>query len=86
MSNSKHAKICTCFVIILTAFMLCNVANAETPIFPGAKGFGTNTRAAYGAANNPVICIVDTLAHRRGMLSLRLRSGGTENGSTLRRK
>ena len=28
-------------------------------IIPGLKGFGTNTRAAYGAANTPEICIVD---------------------------
>ena len=30
-------------------------------IIPGLYGFGTDTRAAYGATNPPVICIVDSL-------------------------
>ena len=30
-------------------------------IIPGLKGFGTDTRAAYGAANDPEICIVDSI-------------------------
>ena len=30
-------------------------------IIPGLEGFGTDTRAAYGAANPPEICIVDSL-------------------------
>ena len=38
------------------------IANASAlPVFPGAVGFGTDTRAAYGNGKNPVICIVDTL-------------------------
>ena len=30
-------------------------------IIPGLKGFGTDTRAAYGAANDPEICIVNSI-------------------------
>jgi len=30
-------------------------------VFPGAMGFGTDTRAAYGAKGDPVICIVSSL-------------------------
>lgn len=35
-------------------------------IIPGLKGFGTDTRAAYGAANTPEICIVDNLTDNTG--------------------
>ena len=35
-------------------------------IIPGLKGFGTDTRAAYGAANPPEICIVDSLLTTTG--------------------
>lgn len=35
-------------------------------IIPGLKGFGTDTRAAYGAANSPEICIVDDLTDNIG--------------------
>jgi hypothetical protein len=48
---------------------------SSIPIFPGAQGFGANTRAAYGAVNDPVICVVDTIAHRSGSLS------GATNGN-----
>jgi len=34
----------------------------DLPVFPAAEGFGTGTVGAYGAANNPVICVVDSLA------------------------
>ncbi len=32
------------------------------PVFPDAQGFGTDTRAAYGAPNKPIICIVTTIS------------------------
>ncbi len=32
------------------------------PAFPGAQGFGTDTRAAFGAENKPIICIVTTIS------------------------
>lgn len=35
-------------------------------IVPGLKGFGTDTRAAYGAANPPEICVVNSLATTTG--------------------
>ena len=35
-------------------------------IIPGLKGFGTDTRAAYGAVNTPEICIVDDLTANAG--------------------
>jgi len=45
------------------------------PVVPGLKGFGTNTRAAYGAANDPIICIVTTLSHTNASLSNSTRNG-----------
>jgi len=48
------------FVIIFIVFIFPNVAGAVS-VFPGAKGFGTDTRAAYGNSKNPTICIVNTL-------------------------
>ena len=35
-------------------------------IIPGLKGFGTDTRAAYGGNNPPEICIVDSLGTAPG--------------------
>ena len=32
------------------------------PVFPGAQGFGTDTKVAYGAPNAPIICIVTTVS------------------------
>jgi len=47
----------------------CNQPS-NLPIFPGAEGFGTNTRAAYGGINNPVIYRVTNL-NNNGPGSLR---------------
>ena len=41
-------------------------------IIPGLKGFGTDTRAAYGATNDPIICIVTNLSNSNGSF-LRIR-------------
>ena len=35
-------------------------------IIPGLKGFGTDTRAAYGAVNDPIIFIVTDLSTDNG--------------------
>ncbi|MFC1610669.1 hypothetical protein ACFL6C_06915, partial [Myxococcota bacterium] len=58
--------------VILPALILVMFepfALAQVPVFPGAVGFGTDTRAAYGATSNPVICVVNTLLHRQGQLA-----------------
>jgi len=47
-------------VCLLVLLMLSGMSYA-LPIFPGAVGFGTDTRGAYGADEPPVICVVDTL-------------------------
>jgi len=54
-------KIATILMLILsasTAFAL--------DVVPGLKGFGTDTRAAYGAANDPVIFVVTNLGTTNG--------------------
>ncbi len=43
-----------------------NCATDKFSVIPGLKGFGTDTRAAYGAANPPEICIVDSLLTTTG--------------------
>jgi hypothetical protein len=62
------------FVIIFIVFIFPNVAGAVS-VFPGAKGFGTDTRAAYGNSQNPSICIVDDTTTNNGTLA-----NGTRNG------
>ena len=54
------------------------------PVVPGLKGFGTNTRAAYGAANDPIICIVNSNSHNVIPLSNSTRNGvSVKTGSFL---
>ena len=63
MTNLKNARIWIYFVIILMASTVCGTAEA-TPVFPGAQGFGTDTKAAYGLAprTNPTIYKVTSLS------------------------
>jgi len=44
-------------------------------IIPNLKGFGTQTRAAYGGKNDPIILIVDSLEHRDGNVYDTYRNG-----------
>lgn len=60
MTYLKNARICIYLVMILMLVVFCKMAYAIS-VFPGAKGFGTDTRAAYGNGKSPTICIVDTL-------------------------
>lgn len=56
MNRLKYEKILTYFALFLAMLVyfavhsLCGVAVAADsfPVFPGAEGFGTTTRAAYG--------------------------------------
>jgi len=51
-------------------------------VIPGLKGFGTDTRAAYGTADPPAICIVTNRGNRGGSPNNGVRnseSGGTIN-------
>lgn len=60
MTYLTNARIWIYFVMILMMLPFCKAAEALS-VFPGAKGFGTDTRAAYGAANDPAICVVTDL-------------------------
>ena len=60
MTYLTNARIWIYFVIIIMVFTVCGTAEAK-PVFLGAQGFGTDTRAAYGAANDPVIFVVTDL-------------------------
>jgi hypothetical protein len=64
-NNYKIRKLFLISIILscTTVFVWCGQAVASSlPIFPGAEGFGTTTRAAYGGNGNPVIYIVNTLS------------------------
>ena len=63
MTYLTNARIWIYFVMILMASTVCGTAEA-TPVFPGAQGFGTDTRAAYGLAprTNPTIYKVTSLS------------------------
>lgn len=68
MTNLKHARVRICITgMLITALNLMLLAFCETaqaiPVFPGAKGFGTNTRAAYALApgTNPTVYKVTNL-------------------------
>lgn len=53
-------------------------------IIPNLKGFGTQTRAAYGGKNNPIILIVNSLEHKGGSVSDNYRNGvAVKTGSLL---
>ena len=60
MTYLKNARIWIYLVMIPMLVVFCKMAYA-TSVFPGARGFGTDTRAAYGNGKSPTICIVDTL-------------------------
>ena len=53
-------------------------------IIPGLKGFGTDTRAAYGAANDPKIFVVTNINHSNGTPGGSVRNGtAVKTGSFL---
>ncbi|MCD4802928.1 MAG: hypothetical protein K8R16_08295 [Anaerolineales bacterium] len=65
MSSYQKKYICHCLGATILSLFLATPAFA-LDIIPGLKGFGTDTRAAYGAANTPEICIVDSLLTTAG--------------------
>jgi len=85
-TNSKIGVFFTSVLISVLAFMLPTpILMAGTlPVFPGAKGFGTETRAAYSKGNNPIICIVNTLSHTSTSLSNSIRNGVAVKTGSLR--
>lgn len=48
------------YAYVMLFVLCCSFAHA-LDVVPGLKGFGTDTRAAYGNETNPTICIVNTL-------------------------
>jgi hypothetical protein len=65
-----------CIFCILTTFISANSVAAKS-VFPGAKGFGSDTRAMYGKSKNPVICIVTNITNSNGTPKNELRNGIT---------
>lgn len=43
-------------------FLVIPLSAYSLQVFPGAEGYGTDTRAAYGGTGNPTIYVVNTLA------------------------
>ncbi len=65
-----------CLLIVILSFCYVIPIYADTlPIFPGAEGFGAETRAAYGGSGNPMICIVNTLTDNSNQLINGIRNG-----------
>jgi len=64
------------YIISVLLILISPVFAARTGIFPNADGCGTDTMAAYGASNDPVICIVNSTADTSGTPS----STSTRNG------
>jgi hypothetical protein len=58
--TEKSLRYILIFQIIL--FVGAHNSSFALSVFPGAQGFGTETRAAYGTPNKPIICIVTTIA------------------------
>ena len=73
------------FIITATLFLLSYYSNVYAlDVVPGLKGFGTDTRAAYGAANDPVIFIVTDLTTDNGTPGNSTRNGvAVKTGSFL---
>ncbi|MCK5216330.1 MAG: DUF2341 domain-containing protein [Methanosarcinales archaeon] len=54
-------------LLLFLVVALCLVGSASAlQVVPDLYGYGTDTRAAYGAANDPEICIVDSLGTSSG--------------------
>ena len=69
-------------LLIVVFFLPTNAWSLD--VVPGLKGFGTHTRAAYGAVNDPVICIVTDLTNDNGTLGDSSRNGtAVKTGSFL---
>jgi len=52
-------------VIYVLLILIFSGITYALPVFPGAVGFGTETRAAYGGGQDPTICVVDTLTNSK---------------------
>ena len=70
--KTKIIVIFVCSLLTATVFPLLKIMessngletssiSSDLPVFPGAEGFGTNTRAAYGGKINPVVYKVTNL-------------------------
>jgi hypothetical protein len=49
------------FIILLMSFLSVWITSQGQRIFPGAVGYGTETRGAYGSEVEPIVLTVDTL-------------------------
>lgn len=63
-----------CFFCILTTFFFLKNVSAKS-VSPGVKGFGSDTRAMYGNAHNPEICIVTNITNSNATPKNELRNG-----------
>ncbi len=68
----------TLIISVILSLMLPELTNATiTPVFPGAEGYGSETRAMYADNRNPQICIVTDLTDDNGRLGTASRNGTT---------
>src|SRR5262245_30830219 len=63
--NVKMAQVKRCWLLagLLAVFIWTPRVSSQSalPIFPGAEGFGTTTRAAYGGSTAPTVIRVTNL-------------------------
>ncbi len=71
LNNSFSLKL---IIITISIFIIFKNAIAM-PVFPGAKGFGTETRAAYANGINPTIFIVTNISNEDGTPGNSTRNG-----------
>ncbi|MBT8352372.1 MAG: hypothetical protein KJO26_14220, partial [Deltaproteobacteria bacterium] len=74
MFNRKYRYNCSLILIFLSGFFIHNTVFG-LQVFPGAVGFGTDTRAAYADGKNPTIFIVDNLTNSNGTPKSSTRNG-----------
>ena len=67
-------KIKTSFLSVMVLFLFCQIAEAR-PAFPGAVGFGSDTKGMYGNNRNPTICIVTNRTNSNGTPKSEFRNG-----------
>lgn len=74
MSYKLHRYLLISLLLFFTAALLCrNVLAIQ--VFPGAMGYGTDTRAAYGDNQYPTIFIVNNLSNEGGSPENSTRNG-----------
>ena len=74
MRDLKRITIIVIGVVLFLGSLSC-ISSDAISIGPTLQGFGTQTRAAYGSKNEPIILVVTNLSDRNGNLENDFRNG-----------